>query len=80
MMKQYPVLIHCVFRGSIYQAVAHSNCPWCLSNAVSTDWDVDLRLGRNELTLNKLVVAIPLTDDTVPVIAVTDIGIESLRK
>lgn len=77
--KLDPVFIRGIYIGSINQAVVTSICPMLLSKAVLPGWDADLRMGRNDITLNKFQVAIPFTDDKVPVIDILDRGTQSLK-
>lgn len=77
--KTCPVFVNFIYRGSINQAVVTSYCPIMLSNAVMADWDIDVWTDRNTLTLHKFSVTLPVAEDKVLVVDITDIEITSLR-
>lgn len=80
LLKVYLVFIHVLYRGSIHQAVVRSNCPMFLNKAVLSDWDDDVWMGRNEITLNHCNVTIPFIGDKVLVIDNLGVDIGSLRR
>lgn len=55
------------------QAVAQSDYLNALSKAVLGNREADLRMGRHDITVNQFRVNSSFTDDTAPVIDITDI-------
>lgn len=80
MTETYPVCVRGVHRGSTHQAVVRSIGYRLLSKAVMSDVDTDLCIGRNGFALNTIIVTFPVTEDTLPVVDLTDIDIMNLHK